>query len=124
MSLSTYVGRVATRAGGDLQQLEADLDRLDALAVAAATPVTKVQAAAVDKKLKLCNNVGAAGGDAQARKEKKKARLCEPLDHTLCGAQAARKAKRRAEEAELLQGGDDVPANKLQRMFDDTTHTS
>lgn len=72
MSLATYVARVAAKAGGEVQQLEADLERLDALAMAASTVVTKEQAAAVDKKLKLCNNVGTAGGDAQARKDKKK----------------------------------------------------
>ncbi len=33
--------------------------------------------------------------------------------------QAARKAKRRAEEAALLEGNDDGPANKLQKLFDE-----
>lgn len=34
--------------------------------------------------------------------------------------QAARKAKRRAEEAALLEGDDGRPASKLQKLFDDT----
>lgn len=85
ISFATYVSRVAAKAGeggaGKAQQLEADLDRVDTLAITAATEITKEQAAAVDKKFKLCNNVGA--GDMQARKDKKKVCVrCVETQHT------------------------------------------
>ncbi len=61
-------------AASALRALETDLEHLDAMAVAMAHEISKEQAAAVDRKLKLCNNSDAtanSGGDKQARKEKK-----------------------------------------------------
>lgn len=82
MAFTSYLQRVVSKANTSanktttVQMLEADLERLDAMAVATAQEISKEQAAAVDRKLKLCNNAGGgqtggAGGDKQARKEKK-----------------------------------------------------